>query len=76
MSLGRQVLAIARVRDEGVSIKEIVEEAAKVLKNLVQMVAIETLEFDPEALLINITGPVLGINTGPGVLALNGCTDE
>ncbi len=29
-------------------------------------------EFDPVELLINITGPVLGINTGPGALALCG----
>ncbi len=28
--------------------------------------------FDPTELLINITGPVLGINTGPGALALCG----
>jgi len=28
--------------------------------------------FDPQELLINITGPVLGINTGPGALALAG----
>jgi DegV family protein with EDD domain len=29
-------------------------------------------EFDPIELIINITGPVLGINTGPGALALCG----
>lgn len=29
-------------------------------------------EFNPKELLINITGPVLGINTGPGALALCG----
>jgi DegV family protein with EDD domain len=29
-------------------------------------------EFHPQELLINITGPVLGINTGPGALALAG----
>jgi fatty acid-binding protein DegV len=29
-------------------------------------------EFDPIELLLNITGPVLGINTGPGALALCG----
>ncbi|MEA3327452.1 MAG: DegV family protein [Chloroflexota bacterium] len=29
-------------------------------------------EFNPEELLVNITGPVLGINTGPGALALCG----
>ncbi len=29
-------------------------------------------EFSPHELLINITGPVLGINTGPGALALCG----
>jgi fatty acid-binding protein DegV len=32
-------------------------------------------EFDPVELIINITGPVLGINTGPGALALCGYTD-
>jgi len=29
-------------------------------------------EFDPVELIINITGPFLGINTGPGALALCG----
>ncbi len=29
-------------------------------------------EFDPIELIVNITGPVLGINTGPGALALCG----
>ena len=29
-------------------------------------------EFDPAELIVNITGPVLGINTGPGALALCG----
>lgn len=29
-------------------------------------------EFNPKELMINITGPVLGINTGPGALALCG----
>jgi len=33
-------------------------------------------EFHPRELLINITGPVLGINTGPGALALCGFCDE
>ena len=33
-------------------------------------------EFDPAELLINITGPVLGINTGPGALALCGYAEE
>ena len=32
--------------------------------------------FDPVELLINITGPVLGINTGPGALALCGYAEE
>jgi DegV family protein with EDD domain len=32
-------------------------------------------EFSPEELLINITGPVLGINTGPQALALAGYTE-
>ena len=30
------------------------------------------MEFDPAELIVNITGPVLGINTGPGALALCG----
>jgi len=29
-------------------------------------------EIDPAELIVNITGPVLGINTGPGALALCG----
>jgi DegV family protein with EDD domain len=33
-------------------------------------------EFNPVELLVNITGPVLGINTGPGALALCGYTEE
>jgi DegV family protein with EDD domain len=33
-------------------------------------------EFHPLELLINITGPVLGINTGPGALALCGYTED
>lgn len=33
-------------------------------------------EFNPVELLINITGPVLGINTGPGALALCGYAEE
>ena len=33
-------------------------------------------EFNPIELLVNITGPVLGINTGPGALALCGYADE
>jgi DegV family protein with EDD domain len=32
-------------------------------------------EFDPAELLVNITGPVLGMNTGPGALALCGYVD-
>lgn len=32
-------------------------------------------DFNPAELLINITGPVLGINTGPGALALCGYTE-
>ncbi len=32
-------------------------------------------EYSPRELLINITGPVLGVNTGPRALALSGCTD-
>lgn len=33
-------------------------------------------EFSPYELLIDITGPVLGINTGPGALALCGYSEE
>jgi len=33
-------------------------------------------EFDPVELIINITGPVLGINTGPGALALCGYVES
>jgi DegV family protein with EDD domain len=33
-------------------------------------------EFDPFELIVNITGPVLGINTGPGALALCGYAEE
>jgi DegV family protein with EDD domain len=33
-------------------------------------------EFNPVELIINITGPVLGINTGPGALALCGYSEE
>ena len=29
-------------------------------------------EFNPVELIVNITGPVLGVNTGPGALALCG----
>jgi fatty acid-binding protein DegV len=29
-------------------------------------------EYNPAELLINMTGPVLGLNTGPGALALYG----
>ncbi|HEY9122263.1 MAG TPA: DegV family protein, partial [Brevefilum sp.] len=41
------------------------EEAQKLAEDIKE-------EFDPEELIINITGPVLGINTGPGALALCG----
>ena len=163
MSLGWQVLAAARARDNGADLDEIVEAAAKVRENVVQMVAMESLEylqyggrigdavkwvgnvlkvkplvainhetgrvqpiglarthtslvnllytkffehlhgegnlhlavlhgnvleeaqklvekiktdFDPFELMINITGPVLGINTGPGALALCGYVES
>jgi DegV family protein with EDD domain len=33
-------------------------------------------EYNPLELLVNITGPVLGINTGPGALALCGYVEE
>jgi DegV family protein with EDD domain len=162
MTLGWQVLAAARARDEGTSREEIIEKVAQVRDKLVQVVAMQTLdylqtggrigdaakwvgtllrvkpvvtinhqtgrvepaglartyhsllnmlqkkffegieagkklhvavlhgdaleeaqkladkireEFDPVELIINITGPVLGINTGPGALALCGYTD-
>jgi DegV family protein with EDD domain len=159
MTLGWQVLAAARSRDEGARKDEIIEHVSEVRNNLIQIVAMETLEylqyggrigdavkwvgnilkvkplvsinhntglveplglarthssmikmlykrffneinegkrlriavlhgdaldeaekladkickeFDPIELIINITGPVLGINTGPGALALCG----
>jgi DegV family protein with EDD domain len=33
-------------------------------------------EYQPVELLVNITGPVLGINTGPGALALCGYAED
>lgn len=33
-------------------------------------------EYDPAELIINCTGPVLGVNTGPGALALCGYLDD
>jgi DegV family protein with EDD domain len=163
MTLGWQTLAAARARDEGASLDEIVEKVAKVRASMVQLVAMETLEylqyggrigdavkwvgtilkvkplvsidhesgrvqptglartqnslkkmlyskffeqlpqgkkwhiavlhgnvpeqaqklvakiaeeFNPVELLTNITGPVLGINTGPGALALCGYAED
>jgi len=163
MSLGWQVLKAARARDEGASLPEIISQVRVVREKLVQIVAMETLEylqtggrigeavkwvgsllnvrpvisidhekgvvtpaglarthqsavktlykkffemvgdgkrlhiavlhgnaleeaeklaerireeFHPEELFINITGPVLGINTGPGALALCGYAEE
>lgn len=163
MTLGWQTLAAARARDEGESLDEIVMKVAKVRAGMVQMVAMETLEylqyggrigdavkwvgnilkvkplvsidhesgrvqptglartqhalkemlykkffeqlkggkkfhiavlhgnaleeaqklvdrinkeFNPVELLVNITGPVLGINTGPDALALCGYAEE
>lgn len=163
MTLGWQTLAAARARDEGASLDEIVMKVAKVRAGMVQMVAMETLEylqyggrigdavkwvgnilkvkplvsidhesgrvqptglartqhalkemlykkffeqlkggkkfhiavlhgnaleeaqklvdrinkeFNPVELLVNITGPVLGINTGPDALALCGYAEE
>ncbi|MEA3377325.1 MAG: DegV family protein, partial [Chloroflexota bacterium] len=32
-------------------------------------------EYSPEELLVGITGPVLGVHTGPGAIALCGYTD-
>lgn len=162
MTLGWQVLAAARKRDEGADMNAIVDHLTKVRQNLVQMVALQTLEylqtggrigdavkwvggvlkvkplisinhesgrvqpvglarthqkliemlykrffedlkvgknlriavlhgnspdeaqklaerirqeFNPIELIMNITGPVLGINTGPGALALCGYTE-
>ncbi|MDY6873843.1 MAG: DegV family protein [Chloroflexota bacterium] len=45
MSLGWQVLAAARARDEGGSREEIVKAAEKVRNNVVQFVALDTLEY-------------------------------
>lgn len=47
-----------------------VPEEARVLAERIQA------ELHPIELLINITGPVLGINTGPGALALVGYAEE
>jgi len=33
-------------------------------------------DFNPVELIINMTGPVLGINTGPGALALCGYYED
>jgi DegV family protein with EDD domain len=163
ITLGWQALAAARARDEGASQEDIVERAAEVRSRLVQIVAMESLdylqtggrigdaakwvgtllnvkpvvainhqtgkvepvglarshkamvrmlyskffkevghgrglhiavlhgnaleeaqklaeriqnEFNPVEMIINITGPVLGINTGPGALALCGYLEE
>jgi len=163
MTLGWQNLAAARARDEGATMDEIIKRVARVRESLVQIVAMETLEylqtggrigdaakwvgtlmgvkpvvsinhgtgrvepmgltrthsamvrmlyrkffdalqmgkklrvavlhgnvldeaqllaerirdeFNPLELIINITGPVLGINTGPGALALCGYAEE
>ncbi len=163
MSLGWQVLAAARARDEGATVEEIVEKVATVRQGMVQIVAMETLEylqtggrigeaakwvgtvlkvkpvvsinhqkgvvtpvglarthnglvkmlykkffdaldegkrlriavlhgnalgeadklaeriqeeFEPIEMIINITGPVLGVNTGPGALALCGYVED
>jgi DegV family protein with EDD domain len=45
MSLGWQVLAAARARDEGANREEIVQAAEKVRSNVVQFVALDTLEY-------------------------------
>jgi DegV family protein with EDD domain len=45
MSLGWQVLAVARARDEGATREEIVKAAEKVRNNVVQFVALDTLEY-------------------------------
>lgn len=163
MSLGWQVLAAARARDEGSGVDEIVEKVKKVRQKLVQLVGMESLEhleyggrigdaakwvgtllnvkpvvsinhetgrvepagllrthkgmikmlvkkfieklgpgkkfrvavlhgnaleeaqklakriveeLNPVELIINMTGPVLGINTGPGALALCGYAED
>jgi DegV family protein with EDD domain len=162
MTLGWQVLAAARARDKGASVKEIVHELEGIRGRMVQMVAMQSLdylhtggrigeaakwvgsmlnvkplvkinhqtglvapitlvrthkalvrtlyrkffeavgdgkplriavlhgnsveeaqaladriheEYTPDELLINMTGPVLGVNTGPGALALCGYTE-
>lgn len=45
MSLGWQVLAAARARDEGANVDAIIERVSQVRDGLVQMVAMETLEY-------------------------------
>lgn len=47
----------------------VVEEAQKLVERIRE-------EFNPAELIVNITGPVLGINTGPGALALCGYAEE
>jgi len=163
MTLGWQVLAAARARDDGASTEEIIQRVAEIREKMVQVVAMQTLdylqtggrigdaakwvgtllkvkpvvtinhetgrvepaglartyksminmlykkffnaigegenlhiavlhgnaqeeaqkladrireEFDPAELIINITGPVLGINTGPDALALCGYVES
>ena len=163
MTLGWQVLAAARARDAGATTEEIIDRVGEVRENMVQVVAMQTLdylqtggrigdaakwvgtllkvkpvvtinhetgrvepaglartyksmvnmlykkffnalegeeklhvavlhgnaldeaqkladrireEFSPVELIINITGPVLGINTGPGALALCGYAES
>jgi len=163
MSLGWQVLAAARARDSGADVDEIIDRVSKVRSSLIQLVAMNSLEylqrggrigeaakwvgtllnikplvsinhhtgrvepvslartnkalferlyrefferlkgrknlhiavlhgnapeqaeelteriraeFNPAELLVNITGPVLGINTGPGALALCGYAEN
>lgn len=45
MSLGWQVIAAARARDEGLEVDEIIERVSAVRARLVQIVAMETLEY-------------------------------
>jgi len=47
----------------------VLEEAQKLANRICE-------DYNPLELLINITGPVLGINTGPGALALCGYAEE
>jgi fatty acid-binding protein DegV len=47
-----------------------------ILKEAEEMAERIRQEWNPVELIINITGPVLGINTGPGAMALCGYAED